>query len=75
MLGHTVAFNYCRSINSGSPCRKIFDCWFESFPVEEFMNSHYSKQEIEKIIAPPKEKILSLLELIEQAKSSQKNNN
>jgi len=68
MLGHDVAFSYCRVPGSETPCRKIFNCWWETFEVEAFIRSCYGEEKIAEIIAPPKQKVLSLVELIEQAR-------
>ena len=70
MLGHEVGFDYCRQPGKETPCRKIFDCWDEKFDIVEFIKQNYGEEMVEKIQAPPKPKILSLLELIEQAKKS-----
>ena len=67
MLGHDVPFRYCRTGN-GRPCSKIFDCWYERMPVEDFIRRHYSQEEIDQILSPPKPKIVTLVELIEKAK-------
>jgi hypothetical protein len=68
-LGHHVAFSYCRSENRGLPCFKTLDCWFERFDVEEYLRRRLSLDEWERAFEkPPKEKVVSLLELIEQAK-------
>jgi len=69
MLGHEVSFLYCRAPGSRTPCRKIFDCWWEIFDIDSFMKSHFSKADIQKIVEPPPPKNVSLLDLIEQAKS------
>jgi hypothetical protein len=67
MLGHEVPFSYCRQPGQEIPCRKIFDCWWETFDIQAFIATNYT-EEIQKAIAqPPKPKILSLLEIIEQA--------
>jgi hypothetical protein len=68
MLGHEVAFSYCRAPGSQTPCRKIFDCWWETFDVEAFVRSCYGEEKIAEITAPPKQKVLSLVDLIEQAR-------
>lgn len=68
MLGHEITFEYCRAPGAASPCRRILDCWFECFDVVEFMKAHFSREVIRQIEAPPRAKVLSLLELIEQAK-------
>ena len=67
MLGHDLNFGYCREGVGELPCRRIFDCWFEQFDVESFMREHYTKEQIEKILTPPKPKMASLIELIQQA--------
>lgn len=70
MLGNEVPFEYCRSAAEALPCRKIKDCWFEKLPVEAYMDKHYTREEQEKIFAPPVPKMASLLELIEKAKKA-----
>lgn len=45
MLGHTLTFHYCRSAKEGLPCSKIFNCWFEIFPVQQFISNNYSAEE------------------------------
>ena len=72
MLGHHVAFIYCRSGASSQPCRKIFDCWFQTFDIEQFMKAHFTDEQIRAILAPSKDKMTSIIELIEQAKNSEK---
>jgi len=75
LLGHEIKFQYCRSANLGLPCRKILNCWFERFPVENFLRNHFSKEEIETILKPQKPKLVSLIELIKQSQSSIEKNN
>lgn len=70
MLGHEVDFVYCRQTTGASPCRKILDCWFETFDVEDFMGQHYSPEQIRRLLEPPKPKITSIVELIQQAQKS-----
>jgi hypothetical protein len=70
MLGHELTFGYCRQPGRDLPCAKIFDCWFETFNVEDFMREHYPKEQIQQILAPPKPKMTSLLELIQQAQKN-----
>lgn len=67
MLGHFLVFEYCRSMNKGLPCSRVLDCWFQNFPVQEFINANYSAEDQEKIFEPPKAKILTLTEILEQA--------
>lgn len=73
MLGHPLNFSYCRSTTSNTPCRKIYNCWFQRIPVQEFMQENFSKEVIEQITAPPKPKVLSLFELIQKAQATKKN--
>ena len=70
MLGHDVPFSYCRTGATGQPCRKIFDCWFQKFDIVGFMKEHYSEDEIEAIQQPPKNRMMTLVELIEKAKNN-----
>lgn len=68
-LGHSITFSYCRSENNGLPCFKTLDCWFQYFPVEEYMREHLSQEEWEKVFERKGQtKVLSLLGLIEEAK-------
>ncbi len=67
MLGHFLTFDYCRSSNKGLPCSKILDCWFQHFPVQEFISNNYSEEEQKQIFQAPKLKILSLGEILEEA--------
>lgn len=72
MLGHDVPFSYCRAPAADMPCRRILDCWWQSFDVDGYLHSHWSEQEIRQILAPRPDKRVTLLELIEQARRSQK---
>ncbi len=64
MLGHALGFNYCRIMQQGLPCHNILNCWFERFPVEEFIAEHYSKEEQQAIFKPPKKKLETLSEVL-----------
>ena len=74
ILGHFLTFDYCRKANKGLPCSKVLDCWFQIFPVQDFINSNYSADEQEKIFEPPKPKILTLTEILDQAQQRLKKN-
>ena len=68
-LGHVVNFFYCRNENKGLPCFKTLDCWFQYFPVEEYLRERLSREEwIEVFERKAQTKVQSLLELIEEAK-------
>jgi len=68
MLGHPVEFSYCRAPGAPLPCRKIFDCWWETFDVKEFIRNHYGDEKIAAILSPPRDKVVSLTEIIERAR-------
>ena len=70
MLGHEVNFSYCRHVGKGLPCRKILDCWFESFDIEGFIRRHYTPEQIQNILEAPKPKVASLIDLIQQAQKT-----
>ncbi len=53
-LGHHLGFGYCRKMNEGLPCPLARDCWFERFPVEEFLAEHYSGEQLAAAAAPGK---------------------
>jgi len=72
MLGHEIAFSYCRTTDSDVPCRRILDCWWEQFDVEAFFRLHYGQQELQKLLSPQPGKLTSLIDLIEKAKKASK---
>jgi hypothetical protein len=74
MLGHPLTFRYCRTTINAVPCRKLFDCWFERLPVQEYAEEFLDQQAIDVFTQPPKAKMASLLELIKRARESQINN-
>jgi len=70
MLGHKVPFAYCRSMNSKLPCRNTLDCWKNIFAIEEFVDLHFSKEEISFFLEPPKPKLAQIFEIMTKAKES-----
>lgn len=68
MLGHLVPFTYCREPGTELPCRKILDCWHERIDIEAFLRESLSPEELDAILAPPKQKISQIMELIRKAK-------
>jgi len=48
-LGGPVPFKYCRRMNMGLPCPRIFDCWGAKIDVEEYLTSAFSEEELEKV--------------------------
>ena len=67
-VGGEVNFMFCRTENKLLPCRWIIGCWQERIDINNFLEKHYSKEELNQIFTPPKPKIESLLDLIEKAK-------
>ncbi len=69
-LGHNLGFSYCRIENNGKPCFKALDCWFEHFQVQAYFEARLEPEEMQQLfLQPPKPKMVSLLELIQQAQS------
>jgi hypothetical protein len=71
-LGHEVTFGYCRQETVGKPCRLILDCWWEQFDVRSFLQAHLPEEDMVQVeraaASPPPSKVLSLVEMIQQAK-------
>ena len=68
-LGHQINFFYCKQENNGLPCFKTLDCWYNYFDVKTYLTDILTKKDFDLIFSnKPKEKIHSLLALIEQAK-------
>ena len=71
-LGHELTFGYCRQEAGRKPCRLILDCWWERFDVRSFLQAHLTEEDMVQVeragAAPPPSKVLSLVEMIQQAK-------
>jgi hypothetical protein len=48
----------------------MLDCWHERFDIRAYARQHLTPEQLEKILAPPKPRMTSLIELIQQAKES-----
>ena len=70
MLGHLVPFTYCRAPGSDVPCRRIMDCWHERIDIETYLKDILTPEEMEQVKAPPKPKVLQLMELVQKAKGN-----
>ena len=75
MLGHDIHFSYCRCPGRDLPCRKVFDCWWETFDVQDFIEHHFSAEQIEQILASPPGKTTTIVDLINQARQRTNQNN
>jgi len=69
-LGNTVPFHYCKICgDQQQPCFKILDCWWEHFDVVRYLKDHLPADQFNRLmVAQPKPKVSSLVELIELAK-------
>lgn len=68
-LGHQISFSYCRQERGELPCFKTLDCWFEHFDVDGFFRQELTEEQWERAFSrSSKTKMMSLLDLIEQAK-------
>ncbi|RLB02762.1 MAG: hypothetical protein DRG59_00025 [Deltaproteobacteria bacterium] len=68
-LGHQVKFDYCEKEQISLPCKRIIKCWQIYFPVEIYLKKKLTEEEWNRCFnEKPKEKILTLLELIDAAK-------
>ncbi|MBW2107094.1 MAG: hypothetical protein JRI36_00295 [Deltaproteobacteria bacterium] len=72
-LGGPVPFSYCLQEAGKFPCARAIACWRLLFPVEAYLRHKLSKEQWENFCHQrPKDKITSLLELIEKAKKATK---
>ncbi len=68
-LGGQVTFAYCLKEAGELPCARIINCWHPYFPVEDYIRKRLTPADWERCFnQKPKEKISTLLELIEAAK-------
>jgi hypothetical protein len=74
-LGHQIPFAYCLTCGeSGGPCWKTADCWWERFDIIGYLKANYPEETVAALMnARPKPKITSILEMIEQAKQRSQN--
>ena len=69
-LGGEIPFRYCRTVNEDLPCRRIIGCWEFRIEITQFLNQHYSLDQIQRALSPPfKTRLETILELVEQAKT------
>ena len=69
-LGDEMTFDYCLRESGELPCQRIVRCWSFSFDVESFLKEKLTPEKYNSFIAAQqKEKVTSLIELIEAAKA------
>ena len=66
--GGDVAFGYCKVCGEGgTPCFKVFDCWWERFDVVAHMQACLSPASFDALSGSrPQPKMTSLVDLIRQ---------
>jgi hypothetical protein len=69
-LGHHLQFNYCRQEQQQSPCAAVIRCWQSRIPVDDFLSSSFSPDEIAYLDEPPVSKVESLMDIILKAQKS-----
>jgi hypothetical protein len=72
-LGGEVTFAYCQVEGGDLPCPRTIACWQPYFPVESYLRTRLTQQQWERYFKQrPKEKVVTLIELIEAAKNRTK---
>jgi hypothetical protein len=70
-LGGQVTFAYCRVEGGDLPCMRIVVCWQPCLPIAEYLRESLSPAQLERFAEQkPKERIATLVELIESAKKN-----
>ena len=68
-LGDEMAFSYCLQESGAFPCSRIISCWSAVFDVESFLHNSMTTQDWESFSkVQPKDKVTTLIEIIEAAK-------
>jgi hypothetical protein len=68
-LGGNVTFGYCLKEGGLKPCGRALVCWSQFFDVTEYFKRLLTEEEFERVFSEaPRPKIVTLLELIENAK-------
>lgn len=68
-LGGGVTFAYCQQEGGDLPCPRILACWQLHFDVGAFLKERLSEAEWDRCFnRPPKDKMTTLIEMIEAAK-------
>jgi len=71
-LGDEMTFAYCLREAGDLPCARIIQCWFRSFDVASFLMNRLTGDEWMRFTdAPPGNKVVSLIEIIEKSKRQQ----
>jgi hypothetical protein len=69
-LGDEVTLEYCVREAGDLPCSRMMQCWSPFFDIETFLKKNLAPEQWAAFVSyQPKEKITSLIELIEAAKT------
>jgi hypothetical protein len=69
-LGDEMTFSYCLTEAGDLPCARIITCWQAAFGVTDVLKRVLTPDQWNRFASvQPKEKVLSLIELIEKAKA------
>jgi hypothetical protein len=72
-LGGEVSLVYCLKEGGDIPCPRTIVCWQPYFDVEARLRAKLTEEQWDRCFAKtPKEKVVSLVELIEAAKNRQR---
>ena len=69
-LGHEVRFAYCREPGEPTPCRRICDCWWETFDVVDFIKEHYGDDVLNGLRKPPGSKAQSIFDILHSVRQN-----
>jgi hypothetical protein len=68
-LGGEVKFSYCRKEGGELPCLRVINCRYPFFPIEQYLRETMTEESWNAFVGQiPKDKITTLIELIEAAK-------
>ena len=68
-LGHEVTFGYCRNESIHEPCSRIVRCWIEQIDIIGYLEQKYGAGFVDEFInRGTKDKITSIVEILEKAK-------
>jgi len=68
-LGDEITFAYCLQEFGDLPCVRIMQCWFKFFDVEACIKENLIHEKWERFtLTQPKDRVTSLIEIIEIAK-------
>ena len=69
-LGHELTFSYCLKESGDLPCSRIVSCWSIYFDVELYLKEVLGGEKFRQFLnSRPKDKMSSLIEIIEAAKT------